>query len=342
MQKKNSLDVIRGGMLTSLQDLGRLGYQKYGVIVSGAMDSCALRLANLLVGNEEGEAALEITILGPVLQLKKNTLFAITGGDLSPTIDGKPVPLQRPVYTKADCRLSFGSCRQGCRAYLAVAGGFAIPAVMGSKSTYIRAGIGGFRGRALQSGDVLPIGEMAPEIEFFAAQLTADPAAAFAAPRWFAGWQPGLGEAGPIRVTRGSQFDWFNEAGQTKFFNETYEITVESDRMGYRLQGPLLERKIKREMISESLLWGTIQITNEGSPIILLADRQTAGGYPRIAQVAQVDLPRLAQLPAGSSLQFQEISLVEAEQLYLQREAYIGQMKAAIAFYRQKTKAACA
>jgi antagonist of KipI len=141
--------------MTSVQDLGRRGYQKHGVIVSGAMDSYSLRIANILVGNAEGEAALEITLVGPKLKIEKGTLLALTGGDLSPKVDGKTLPMWRPVYFKQDSVLEFGACRAGCRAYLAVAGGYDIPEVMGSKSTYLRAGIGGFQGRALQQGDSL-------------------------------------------------------------------------------------------------------------------------------------------------------------------------------------------
>ena len=331
----STIEVIYGGMLTSLQDLGRCGYQKYGVIAGGAMDTYALRLANLLVGNAQAEAALEITFQGPVLQLAAGMMIAFMGAGAVPRIAGEMVPLNRPVYIKKNCQLDFGVCNRGCRAYMAVAGGFDVPLVMGSKSTYLRAGIGGFKGRGLQGGDQLPIGVMSDRVARLAKQLKTCGWEYFSAPPWYVPWQPYY-KQGAIRLTLGTQSDWFTKESQQQFFSSAYEISSESDRMGYRLAGDLLLRAKADEMISEALTFGTIQVANSGSPILLMADRQTAGGYPRLAQAAIVDLPRLAQMAPGSLIRFEQISLRQAEQLYVRREKYIGTIAQTIHFYSER------
>lgn len=335
MANESTIDVLSGGMLTSLQDLGRCGYQKYGVIAGGAMDTYALRLANLLVGNAPAEAALEITFQGPVLNLAAGMMIAFMGAEASPHIAGQTLPLNRPIYIKKNCQLDFGSCHHGCRAYMAVAGGFDVPLVMGSKSTYLRAGIGGFKGRALHGGDRLKVGIMSDQAVRLAKQLKSGGSEYFSAPGWYVPWQPYFAQ-GPIRLTLGTQFEWFTKESQQQLFSSVYEISSESDRMGYRLAGDLLLRAKVDEMISEALTFGSIQVANSGSPILLMADRQTTGGYPRIAQAALVDLPRLAQMPAGSLVRFEQISLPEAEQLYVRREKYIDTMTRAIRFYSER------
>ncbi len=336
MANESTIEVLSGGLLTSLQDLGRCGYQKYGVIAGGAMDTYALRLTNLLVGNAPAEAALEITFQGPVLKLTAGMLIAFMGADAAPSIAGKTLPLNRPIYIKKNCQLDFGSCQHGCRAYMAVAGGFDVPLVMGSKSTYLRAGIGGFKGRALQGGDQLAMGVMSDQAVRLAKRLKSCGCEYFSASGWYVPWQPYFAQ-GAIRLTLGTQFEWFTKESQQQLFSSAYEISSESDRMGYRLAGNLLLRARADEMISEALTFGSIQVANSGSPILLMADRQTTGGYPRIAQVALVDLPRLAQLPAGTLVRFEKISLPEAEQLYVRREKYIDMLTRAIRFYSEQT-----
>lgn len=327
------MEVLSPGLMTSVQDLGRHGYQKHGVIVSGAMDSYALRIANLLVGNPEEEAALEITLVGPKLKLEKGTLLAITGGNLSPIIEGKAVPLWRPVYIKQDCILEFGACRTGCRAYLTVAGGYNIPDVMGSKSTYLRAGIGGFRGRSLQKGDILesnPAGKTAHKLVRQLAKTGGT--SFFGVPSWYAdkGYISLVAQPIKIRVMTGRQFESFTRESQERLLDQPFLITTQSDRMGYRLSGGELKLEQHLEMISEAVALGTVQVPPDGNPIILLADRQTAGGYPKIAQVAMVDIPRLAQARPGSRLLFTKVSVKEAEQLYLNREQDIATFKRAL------------
>lgn len=328
-----SIKVIHPGLLTTIQDLGRYGYQKYGIIVSGAMDSYSLRLANALVGNKEGEAGLEITLMGPSLELEKGTLFAITGADLSPTIDGKAVPMWRPVYLHKKSILKFGACKSGCRSYLAIAGGYDIPEVMESKSTYLRAGIGGFEGRGLQKNDVLQIklpGEESLKIMENLAQKQSSNF--FSSTSWYLRKKSIIKDSENIRirVIKDKQFEEFSLDSKRQFLNSTFKITPQSDRMGYRLQGPALKLEKPKEMISEAVAPGTIQVPPDGNPIILLADRQTVGGYPKIAQVAAVDISKVVQSKPGDKISFQEISLKEAEILYIEREKYIQNIRTAI------------
>jgi antagonist of KipI len=332
-----TIHVLYPGLLTTLQDLGRVGYQKQGIIVSGAMDVYSMRLANLLVGNDEGEAALEVTLMGPKLKIDDDTLLAVTGGNLSPTIDGRILPMGRPVYVKAGSMIKFGACQSGCRTYLAVAGGYDVPKVMGSKSTYLRAGLGGFQGRALQKGDALSV--QTPQevslriIKHFVKQHSA---ASFVSTDWYAGrGQTAISPARTIRITRGRQFDQFTEASKNAFLTDSFRVTPQSDRMGYRLSGEVLKLAHQVEMISEGITLGAIQVPPDGQPIILLADRQTAGGYPKLAQVIAVDVAVIAQSKPGSLLSFQEVSVAEAEKLYLAKEQAFAQLKAAVSLKLQ-------
>ena len=323
------IQVMDGGMLTSLQDLGRSGYQKFGVLVNGAMDTFSLRLANLLVDNAAGEAAFEITLRGPELALEAGTVFALTGADLAPQVDGQPVPMFRPVYVKQDCRLLFRGCRRGCRAYMAVAGGFDVPLVMGSKSTYMRAGIGGYEGRALMTGDVLSLGVSGEAVMAFRQRMGKQPQSGkITSVGWFARGDFVFDDA-PLRVTEGLQYDWFTKESRERFFQENFLITMQSDRMGYRLQGPRLDLSQAREMVSEPVAFGSVQVA-DGKPILLLADRQTTGGYPKIAQTAFVDLPRIGQRLVGQHLRFSLITRCAAERLYLRQEKYVEELAAAI------------
>lgn len=328
-----SITVIHPGLLTTVQDLGRYGYQKYGIIVSGAMDTYSLRLANLLVGNKEGEAGLEITLMGPSLEIEEGTLLAITGGDLSPTINGEPIPMWRPVYLHKKSVLKFGACKSGCRAYLAVAGGYNIPEVMESKSTYLRAGIGGFQGRVLQKGDVLQIKSLMKEsLRIVKSLAEKDLLNSFSSTHWYLKKEYIIKdfENIRIRVIRDRQFYQFNVDSKEQFLNSLFKITPQSDRMGYRLSGPNLKLEKPLEMISEAVSLGTIQVPPDGNPIILLADRQTIGGYPKIAQVASVDISKVVQTKPGDKIYFEEISLEEAETLYIEREKYIQNLRIAI------------
>jgi antagonist of KipI len=318
-----SIQVIRPGLLTSIQDLGRFGMQKHGVIVSGSMDSFAHRVANILVGNQESEAVLEITMLGPKLQFKEDSLIAICGGNLSPTIAGQTIPEWRPVFVKKGSLLSFGAVKSGCRAYLAVMGGFDIPDIMDSRSTYLRAGIGGFNGRALKEGDVLHV-QTPSDLAVRRIRRLYDKAGtkAVAVSEWSVSKEilPAYQQNPMIRVIRGGQFDWFTVESRERFFKDEFLVTPQSDRMGFRLTGQQLSFSEPQELISEAVTAGTIQVPSEGNPIVLMADRQTTGGYPKIAQVATVDLPIIAQVKPGEKVRFQEIQLEEAQVLLRSRE----------------------
>ncbi|GAA4043166.1 biotin-dependent carboxyltransferase family protein [Hymenobacter glaciei] len=326
-----SLHILRPGLLTTVQDLGRFGYQPDGIIVSGAMDSLALRVANQLVGNAESAAGLEITLLGPRIRFEADHLIALTGAHLSPTLNSQPVGLHRPVWVAAGTELAFGPAVAGCRAYLAVAGGVAVPLVLGSRSTYLRAGFGGHEGRALQAGDALPAGEPSAVGARIMQQL-ARPGTAWAA----AGFTPGpalcpLPRFRPVlRAVPGPEYEQFSAESQRAFWGEPFAVTPAADRMGYRLQGPHLARLQEAELLSSAVTFGTVQVPAGGQPIALLADHQTTGGYPRLAQVISVDWPVLAQAAPGQQLRFREVSVAEAQALFLAREAQVRALKRAL------------
>ncbi|CAH0344331.1 biotin-dependent carboxyltransferase family protein [Bacillus sp. CECT 9360] len=328
------ITITKPGLLTSIQDLGRYGFQKFGVIASGVMDPISHRIANLLVGNEENAPTIEITLLGPTIEFNESALISICGGDLSPTIDGKPVRLWRSVLVKKGSTLQFGKCRSGCRAYLAVAGGYVVQSIMQSKSTYLRAEIGGFNGRALQAGDQVsfnPPGELSTKvIQYLARNLSPH---AFVQSEWSVASDliPNNKNSPSIQVIKGRQFDLFTKESQNMLFENVFEITSQSDRMGYRLKGSILSLDKAEEMISEAVNFGTIQVPADGNPIVLLADRQTTGGYPKIGQIATVDLPLLAQGKPGDRIRFAELTHEDAELLYLEKEVQMQRLKTGIA-----------
>ncbi|SLK34898.1 Urea amidolyase [Mycobacteroides abscessus subsp. abscessus] len=325
-----TITVLSSGMLSSIQDLGRHGFQKYGVIVSGAMDTYSLRIGNLLVGNKEGEAGLEITLLGPTLLFENDMLIAITGGDLSPEIEGKIVPLWRPVLVKKGSVLKFGKIKSGCRAYLSVAGGFTLPEMLNSKSTYIRARIGGYKGRALKAGDRIEVNAVSHLSKKLIKKLQRRKASnAFITTNWFVDFHKTITFSNEyrIRVLAGNHFSMCSTNSQLDFFTGKYTVTPQSDRMGYRITGPEVKLNEKCELLSEAVTVGTIQLPPDGNPIILVADRQTTGGYPKIAQVVSADLSLIAQMKPGEKICFQETTLQEAEYLLLKKEQGIRDLE---------------
>jgi antagonist of KipI len=323
------LRVLKPGLLTTVQDGGRTGYRRYGVTPSGAMDPFALRVANLLVGNREDEAVLEITLLGPELRFEADTLIALGGGDLSPCIEGQPVPMGRPVWIRQGGILRFGKATEGCRSYLAFAVGIDLPAILGSRSTTIRHRLGGLEGRALKAGDRL--GLRTPDtVPAWTADLPAQsPSEPFSAPNWFvsADIRPRYTANPMIRAMPGPQWDGFDEESQERFFHEPFEIMPQSDRMGYRLRGSNLKLEQSRELLSEAVTFGTVQVPADGNPILLMADHPTTGGYPEIAQVATIDLPLVAQAQPGERLRFREITVEEAQDALRQRERELKELK---------------
>ena len=333
-----SLIILRPGLLTTVQDLGRFGYQQDGIVVSGAMDAMALRTANLLVGNSENAAGLEITLLGPRIRFEAEHLLALTGAHLSPTINGQPLRPNRAVRVAAGTELAFGAPVAGSRTYLAVSGGFSVPAVLGSQATYLRASLGGLHGRALLANDRLPCpGSTA------LGQRLIDALASTNSSWEEAHWTPGPDlcptprRTPVIRAIRGPEYEQFSAASQRNFWREPFTVTPAADRMGYRLQGPNLERLMDTELLSSAVTFGTVQVPAGGQAIVLMADHQTTGGYPRLAQVISADFSALAQVVPGQRLQFQEVSLAEAQVLYLAQERRLQALRRSIAtIYRQQ------
>jgi antagonist of KipI len=328
--------VLHPGQLATVQDRGRFGHQQQGIPTAGAMDDFALRIANLLVGNDESAAGLECTLVGPTLRFDEHTLIALGGADLALTADGTPLPLWRPLCIPAGATVSAGAAVRGCRCYLAIAGGVDVPPVLGSRSTYVRAALGGVDGRALRRGDRLPVGaatELSRRIG--AAVAGGSGRSRIAIGRWGASASlvPFYTPAAVIRVVDGEHTDLLTSESLERLRNTEFRVGAQSDRMGYRLEGAPLDLSAPVELLSEAVAFGTIQLPPGGQPIVLMADRQTTGGYPRIGEVATIDLPLLAQLKPGDRLRFRPISLEEAQRLYLGREDNIRQARAAIALH---------
>lgn len=333
-----TIRIIKPGLLTTVQDRGRIGAQKYGVVASGYMDAFAARSANVVVGNSEGDALLEITVMGPVIYFQEDAIISICGGDFSPEIDGEAIPMWCAVYVCAGSTLNVGNSFGGSRTYLAIAGGIDLPHTMGSRSTYLRAGIGGFKGRELQAGDVLEVGPlrgwqsermMRCKAKWRGQDDRMGNGRCFQKITPFVStyMRPQYEQHPTVRVIRGTEYDWFSDESRRDLERQVYQMLPQSDRMGFRFSGKPLLLKQPKEMISEAVTMGTIQVPSDGNPIILMADRQTTGGYPKIAQVITVDLPIVAQLNPGSTIRFQVISLEEAHQLYLQREQDFQQLQ---------------
>ncbi|WP_210463063.1 5-oxoprolinase subunit C family protein [Rufibacter roseolus] len=322
------IKVEKPGLLTTVQDLGRYGFQKQGMVVSGAMDSFALRLAILLAGNPENAAALEITLSGPSLRFQEDSLIALAGANLSPKLNGTPVPNHRPVFVRKDTLLEFGAPVQGCRTYLAVTGGIDVPLVMGSASTYARAGVGGWNGRALQKDDVLLVNlPTSEQLQHWQEKCPAGEP--FLVSSWGLSRDllPAYSENPTVRVLPGPEFALFSENAQETFWNSEFKVSPAADRMGYRVEGPVLSLKEPVELLSSAVTFGTVQVTPSGNPIILMAEHQTTGGYPRIGQIISADLPLLAQVRPGAKLRFRQVSLTEAHQLYYRREQTLEHLK---------------
>ncbi len=300
-----------------MQDRGRIGYQRYGVPVSGALDTFALRAANLLAGNDDGDAGLEMTVLGPRVRFGADTWFAIAGADLAPTLDGQPVPSWQRVRAVGGSVLSFQGSRDGMRAYLAVAGGIDVPRLMGSRSTYLKGEFGGLGGRPLRAGDELHTLGGPREGELDEVELPGS----FVVPEY--------GHDHRIRVVLGPQSDAFTEAGVETLLGSEYKISVQSDRMGYRLDGPAIEHVSGPDIVSDGTALGAIQVPGNGQPIILLADRGTTGGYAKVATVLSVDIGRIAQAMPGDAIRFEAVSVEEAHAILAGQEAALRDLAAA-------------
>ena len=283
------LKIHKPGLLTTVQDLGRWGYQDRGVGVAGPMDQVSHRLGNLIVGNDPSAATLEITLIGPEVEFEEPALFAVTGADFAITLDGDGVSMDTVCAASPGSRLRFGGRTKGARAYLAVAGGIAVDRILGSRATHLPSRMGGVSGRAVAAGDRLPIGNTAVTARVVGFQRTGS-------------MRPDGGAT--VRVMAGPQDRYVGERGLLALQSARYRVGTQSNRMGYRLEGPALERVDENEPLSSATPIGTLQVPPSGQPILLMADRQTNGGYPKIATVITADLPIAGQLAPGDWIHF--------------------------------------
>lgn len=301
------------GALTTVQDYGRMGYQSSGFNVSGCMDRKAFRIANILVGNDEREAVLEITLMGPIIMILQDAVIAVTGADLQPKLNNESFPMYQAVSVKRGDTLAFGFATIGSRAYLAVNGGLLVPTVMGSKSTNLKCKVGGFLGRKLQANDVIPFADakaILPNME-----------------NRKAGSCDYAGKEATLRVVLGPQEEYFTPEGIKTFISEDYTVTSEFDRMGCRLDGEAITSKNGVDIISDGIAFGAIQIPPHGKPIIMLADRQTTGGYAKIATVISVDIPKLVQCSIGGKIHFKKVDVNTAQRLMKREEKEIMKLR---------------
>jgi biotin-dependent carboxylase-like uncharacterized protein len=340
------IDVLRAGVLSSVQDLGRAGYRHLGVAKAGALDTLALEVGNRLVGNGPHAAAIELTV-GPVaLRFTQATRIAITGAQFDATLGGEPVHTWWSLPVRAGQELVLQGPVRGMRGYVCVRGGIDVVPVLGSRSTDLAARFGGLGGRKLRDGDRLPIGQCEPG----QAKATAVDAPAFGvkAPQWcrFAqvahepmrrGKHAAGAERGEvIRVLRGPEYDSFSEAARSALWSDEWRVTPNSNRMGYRLEGTVLDREPHADLLSHAVLPGTIQVPGNGQPIVLMSDAQTTGGYPRIGVVIAADLWKLAQVRLGTAVRFVRTTREEARHALAEERAYLRQIDAAIAMHEER------
>jgi antagonist of KipI len=291
------ISVVKPGMLTTVQDTGRWGFQSRGVPVAGPMDPVAHRLANALAGNDRDAALLEITLLGPELAFEDERIIAVAGADFELALDGRPVPSGAPFTVSAGSRLRFGARRSGARAYMAVSGGIAVMPVLGSRSTHLISRMGGVDGRALSAGDRLPLGPRPRTLRLGGSRTQA-------AQRTLVETRESSADAARIRVLPGPQADYFAPGALTELQSAPYTIAPNSDRMGFRLEGPRLTHARGADIISDATPLGVLQVPASGQPILLMADRQTTGGYPKIATVISADLTVAGQLAPADTIVF--------------------------------------
>ncbi len=305
--------ILKGGMLTTVQDLGRTGYQSQGFNVAGVMDVRSFKIANLLIDNPENEAVLEFTLIGPTIEFTSISIIAITGGDFQPTVNGEPVEMYKALYMQKGDVLKFGSAKTGTRGYVSFGNYLSIPVVMGSRCTNLKTRQGGFKGRKLEAGDYIGFRRKCQYLPFFLSRkLDIDEFEETSA---------------TLRVVMGPQDDRFSAQGIETFLNSEYTVTSDFDRMGCRLDGPFIAPKTTSDIISDGIVFGSVQVPSHGKPIILLADRQTTGGYAKIATVASVDIPKLVQRKTDHKIRFKAISVEEAQQLFREESKEFDEMR---------------
>lgn len=301
------------GLLTTVQDEGRFGYGQFGVTPSGPMDAESFQIANLLVGNPPGESALEATFLGPAFHTTEDTIIAITGADMSPTVNGRPVAMNRAISVPAGSQVKLQAAKDGSRCYIAFYGGFDIPLIMGSRSTSLQCHIGGLDGRKLENGDELPLRPVSDIPQNLSHRSVAH--------------RIRRKRENVIRVLLGPQNDSFTEEGLATFLGTPYTVSKEFDRMGCRLEGKPIRHKTDGNIISDGIVNGAIQVPTTGQPIIMLAERQSTGGYTKIATVVSVDLPVIGQCCPGDIIRFQAVSIEEAHGLLKQQRSRLDELK---------------
>ena len=333
-----TISVIKGGLLTTLQDAGRVGHAALGVGTAGPMDEVAFRLANALVGNASDATALEITLIGPHLRFDIDAVIAMTGAEFDALLNDEPLRAWRPLPVAAGCVLDCGRARRGARAYLAVAGGFMATAVLGSTATDVNARLGLFDGRPLRSGDTLSASAGMPaDPMLLRSRKRASGLPALAQGSAMTSWsldpRPWFDPdpSQPIHLLRGTHFDVLDDRSRAALFAEDFRISADSNRVGFRLDGPRLALAQPLELISEAVAFGTVQLPASGQPIALMAEHPTTGGYPRIGQITAIDLSRLAQRRPGERVRFAEIGLDDAQTRYLARERELAHLIDAIA-----------
>jgi antagonist of KipI len=318
--------VERAGFLTSVRDLGRTGFRQFGISTSGALDPFAFCVANLLLGNDEGAAGLEITLGGLHLRFEDERIVAWCGGEFDVQVGSQALPAGHVARLQAGDELKFRPPKIGCRCWLAISGGIDVPIILGSRSTDLRASFGGLEGRALRDGDVLPLVQ---KLRSTLAALTT--VSSWTAPHE---WVSPAKRAPVLRFVRGSDWFRFNDVTIQRFTNQQFVVSPDSDRMGVRLDGPELKREDNAELVSEAVAAGTIQVPPSGKPILLLGDCQTIGGYPKMAHVITVDLGIAAQLRAGDHVRFCEVSLADAHMLLLERQRDLERFRIGLSLQR--------
>ena len=325
-----NLSITRAGFLTSVQDLGRNGFRQFGVSFGGALDWHALRVGNLLIGNDESDAGLEITLGGLRMHLEDKRVIAWCGGEFDVRIGSTPLPAGHSCLMDADDELTINQPKIGCRAWLAISGGIDVPLVLGSRSTDLRANFGGLDGRALREGDGLPLAKQSEFSQSLIDLLREQRVASWSAP---AEWSSPAKTKTVLRVIRGVDWSRFNDVTIQRLTSDAFIVSPDSDRMGVRFDGPQLRRNDDVDLVSEAVAPGTIQVPPSGRPILLLGDCQTIGGYPKIAHVITVDLSLAAQLSAGDRVRFYEVSIADAHRFLLERERQLDRFRIGLSLH---------
>ncbi|KRT13864.1 urea amidolyase [Pedobacter ginsenosidimutans] len=330
------ISIIKPGLLSTIQDTGRYRYLSQAVPVSGAMDELAHRLANKAVGNDDDNATIEFTYADASFKAETPVLISYSGDGACLVYNNELMPAEKPLFFPTGSVIKLIHNAIGMRTYLAIAGGWDVPDIMESKSTYLTAAFGGFKGRALQKADVLVGGSLLSEVSNGILNHLIEKSLTY--PNWRISRESLLPEnRQAIRVVLANEINWFDATSIISFLTNSFTIDRRSNRMGYHLLGKSLVRKVKKELLSTAVTPGIIQVTGSGDLVILMADCQTTGGYPRIAHVAAVDLPLCAQLKPGDTIHFSEISRDEAEALYLEREHDLSLITMAIGLKYIKT-----